>query len=100
VSERKRRWHGDPQDEHQPDAGDLLVYQSPRGEWYHVVRWATPVRGGGPHDLWLVVERYDLDWSSGMPSIPDEIHALVLDLDCRKFSAVVDNPRRRRHAAG
>ena len=85
--ERRRRWWGDPTSLIQPDAGDLLCYEGPRGSWFHVVRWATQVRGGGPHDLWLVVERMEPDYENGV--IPQLIVDMLLDPEVTKFTAQV-----------
>lgn len=70
---RKIRWYGDPTEERQPDTGDVLGYVDDTGrkpDWWHLVHYSWPVRGGGPTDLWLMVER--LDFVDGV-SIPDVV---------------------------
>lgn len=69
----KVRWYGNPDEDVQPDAGDVLSYVDPRGrkpDWFHLVHYAWRVRGGGPHDLWLMAERLDFGPDG---SIPDAV---------------------------
>ena len=69
----KIRWYGNPDEDVQPDAGDVLSYVDRTGrkpDWFHLVHYAWRVRGGEPHDLWLMVER--LDFGPG-GAIPDAV---------------------------
>jgi hypothetical protein len=68
ASPRRIRWYGDPTEERQPDAGDVLSYsRPPRPDWWHLVHYSWRVRGGGPEDLWLMVERLDFVDGWGIP---------------------------------
>lgn len=84
---RRIRWHGDPGEPEQPDAGDVLSYVDPdhvRPDWFELVHYATQVRGGQPHDLWLVVTRHDL---SPEGHLPEEVTPQLLRETGRVFPA-------------
>lgn len=85
-TERRIRWWGNPDDDQQPDAGDVLSYVDRTGhkpDWFHLVRHAWHVRGGGPEDLWLMVVRVDFTPEG---SLPEDL-AAALDTG-RCFDAV------------
>lgn len=58
---RPERWHGDPEEEVQPDVGDVLAYVDADGMFcgpIMLVRHARPVRRREhePHELMLLLE--------------------------------------------
>lgn len=88
----KIRWYGNPGEVEQPDAGDVLSYVDRSGrrpDWFHLVHYAWRVRGGEPHDLWLMVERLDFDERGSIPQ------AVVDAIDTGHCFDAVRRPRRR-----
>lgn len=94
TPERRIRWYGDSAEAEQPDVGDVLSYSDPDGnrpDWFHLIHGATAVRGGQPHDLWLMVTRHDFDADCAIPEPVWQAY----NSGARFFSAV----RRRRAPA-
>lgn len=96
TGERRIRWHGDPAELEQPDAGDVLGYVDPTHrapDRFELVHFATQVRGRDPHELWLVVT--DLPLVDGY-GLPDEVAEALVD-GSRRYVPAVRRPARRRH---